>query len=224
MPISGESVQQALLKLLEGADIEVPVGATSKNAMVPMTTVNTRHILFICGGAFPGLENVIKRRLTKHGHIGFESQLKDDLDKDENILSKVETEDIRSYGLIPEFIGRLPIIYTLDGLNEDMLVQILKEPKNAILKQYQKLLALDEVKLDYEEDALHAIAAKALEKHTGARGLRAILEEYMLDIMYEIPKDDSIGQVIITREYIEGTGGPRILLRGQEIPLIGMAQ
>ncbi len=126
--------------------------------------------------------------------------------------------------MIPEFIGRLPIIYTLDGLNEDMLVQILKEPKNAILKQYQKLLALDEVKLDYEEDALHAIAAKALEKHTGARALRAILEEYMLDIMYEIPKDDSIGQVIITREYIEGTGGPRILLRGQEIPLIGMAQ
>ena len=129
-------------------------------------------------------------------------------------------DDIRTFGMIPEFIGRLPIIFTLNGLTEDMLVKILKEPKNAILKQYQKLLALDEVKLEFEDGALHAIAAKALEKKTGARALRAILEEYMLDIMYEIPKDDSIGEVIITREYIEGTGGPRILLRGQEVPLL----
>ena len=129
-------------------------------------------------------------------------------------------EDLRSFGMIPEFIGRLPIIFTMNGLTEDMMVQILSEPRNAILKQYQKLLALDEVKLEFEEGALHAIATKAMEKHTGARALRAILEEYMLDIMYEIPKDDNIGQVTITREYIEGNGGPKILLRGQEVPLL----
>ena len=214
--------RKGLLKLLEGSEVEVPVGANSKNAMVPMVTVNTKNILFICGGAFPDLENIIKERLNKQASIGFYADLKDKYDNDPHILEKVTVDDIRAFGMIPEFIGRLPIIYTLNGLNEDMLVQILKEPKNAILKQYQKLLALDEVKLDYEEEALHAIAAKALEKHTGARGLRAILEEYMLDIMYEIPKDDSIGQVIITREYIEGTGGPRILLRGQEIPLLSV--
>ena len=192
--------------------------------MVPMTTIDTSNILFICGGAFPGLEDIIKERLNEHASIGFQADLKDKYDKEENLLRQVTTEDIRKFGMIPEFIGRLPILFSLDALSEDMLVQILKEPKNAILKQYQKLLALDEVRLDYEEDALHAIAAKALEKHTGARGLRAILEEYMLDIMYEIPKDDSIGQVIITKAYIEGNGGPKILLRGQEVPLIGGAQ
>lgn len=211
--VSGESVQQGMLKLLEGADIEVPVGANSKNAMVPLATVNTRNILFICGGAFPDLDDIIKQRLNKKTSIGYGADLKDKYDKDKNILSKVTVEDIKKFGMIPEFIGRLPILCTLEGLSEDMLVSILKEPKNAILKQYQKLLELDEVKLEFSEGALEAIAIKAMEKDTGARALRSIIEEFMLDIMYEIPKDDNIGRVTITREYIEGTGGPVIEIR-----------
>ena len=218
--VSGESVQQGMLKLLEGSDVEVPVGANSKNAMVPLTTVNTKNILFICGGAFPDLEGIIKERLTKQATIGFGADLKDKYNNDKNILSKVTTEDLRNFGMIPEFLGRLPIVFTLQGLNEEMMVKILKEPKNAILKQYQKLLALDEVKLEFDDGALQAIAKKAMEKDTGARALRAIIEEFMLDIMYEIPKDDSIGQVIITKEYIEGIGGPIIVLRGQEVARI----
>ena len=145
--VSGESVQQGMLKLLEGAEVEVPVGASSKNAMVPMTMVNTKNILFICGGAFPELEDIIKERLNKSASIGFKSELKDKYDQDENILQKVTIEDVRKFGMIPEFLGRLPIMFTLEALTEDMLVRILKEPKNAILKQYQKLLAMDEVRL-----------------------------------------------------------------------------
>ena len=212
--VSGESVQQGMLKLLEGAEVEVPVGASSKNAMVPMVTVNTKNILFICGGAFPDLDVIIKERLNKAAAIGFKADLKDKYDEDENILQKVTVEDIRTFGMIPEFIGRLPILFSLEALTEDMLVKILKEPKNAILKQYQKLLALDEVKLEFEEEALHAIAKQAKEKKVGARALRAIIEDFMLDIMYEIPKDDNIGKVIITKEYIEKKGGPVIMMRG----------
>lgn len=215
--VSGESVQQGMLKLLEGAEVEVPVGANSKNAMVPLATVNTRNILFICGGAFPDLEEIIKERLRKSSSIGFNSELRDKYDKDKNILSKVTVEDIRKFGMIPEFIGRLPIIYTLEGLSKEMMVKILKEPKNAILKQYQKLLELDEVKLEFTDDALEAIAEKAMERDTGARALRSIIEEFMLDIMYEIPKDDNIGRVTITREYIQGTGGPIIDIRSNQL-------
>ena len=214
--VSGESVQQGMLKLLEGAEVEVPVGASSKNAMVPMTTVNTKNILFICGGAFPDLEEIIKERLNKTSSIGFQADLKDKYDKQENLLKEVTVEDVRKFGMIPEFLGRLPIMFTLDALSEEMLVRILKEPKNAIIRQYQKLLEMDEVKLEFDEDALYAIAKKAKEKDVGARALRAIIEEFMLDIMYEIPKDENIGRVTITKEYIEGCGGPKIEIRSTE--------
>lgn len=181
-----------------------------------MTTVDTKNILFICGGAFSGLDEIVKERLDKRAGIGFQSELKDSHKNDRDILLKANWEDLRAFGMIPEFLGRLPVLTVLHSLDEDMLVKILKEPRNAILKQYERLFEMDEVKLTFEDDALKAIARKALEVDTGARALRTILEQYMLDIMYEVPKDDNIGQVVITKEYIEGSGGPRIIMRGQE--------
>ena len=201
--VSGESVQQGMLKLLEGAEVEVPVGASSKNAMVPMTMVNTKNILFICGGAFDGLEKIIETRMDQKA-IGFNADIKS---KNEynigDVLKHALPQDFVKFGLIPEFIGRVPVTVSLDMLDRDALIRILKEPKNALTRQYEKLFELDGVKLAFDADALEAIADKALERKTGARGLRAIMEAVTLDLMYHIPSDESITECEITKDLVE---------------------
>ena len=201
--VSGEAVQQGMLKLLEGSDVEVPVGANSKNAMVPLATVNTSNILFICGGAFDGLEKIIETRLDQKS-IGFNAEVhaKDEYNVGE-VLKHVLPQDFVKFGLIPEFIGRVPVTVTLDMLDKDAMIRILCEPKNALVKQYKKLFELDGVSLEFDRDALEAIVDKALERKTGARGLRAIMEAVTLDLMYHIPSDESITKCEITKEDVE---------------------
>ncbi|MBR6452641.1 MAG: AAA family ATPase, partial [Lachnospiraceae bacterium] len=186
--------------------------------MVPMVTVNTKDILFICGGAFPDLDEIIRQRLTKETSIGFNAEIKNKTETEIGVLFKqVQPEDLTKFGLIPEFVGRVPINVSLDPLDEEALVRVLTEPKNAIIKQYKTLFELDGVKLEFEDDAIWAIAHQAYSRKTGARGLRSILEHLMNDLMFTIPSDDSIEECVITKEAVEGSSAPLIVHR--ETPL-----